>query len=141
VSTDFLEIFRQMSFVSSVLAGFGIAVAIELIALARKDALTSSAISVFLISSVITLAATFVFVYVMSSTLAPPGSPRPNDKWVIHFIGGIGVLPFFGFVLFLVGIGLVGWVHSKLIGIVTSVSALAALVLVIYVMGSIAQFG
>jgi hypothetical protein len=141
MSTEILEIFRQMSFVSSVLAGFGIAVAIELIALARKDPLTSSTIAVFLVSSVITLLATVIFVFVMSSTLSPPGSPRPDDEWIVHFVGGIGILPFFGFVLFLIGIGLIGWIHSKLIGIITSVSAMAAVLLVIYVMRIMTTFG
>lgn len=137
MSTDILEIFRQMSFVSSVLAGFAITVAIELIALARKGRLASSAIAVFLTASIITVVATFIFVFVMTSSIGPPGSPRPSEEWIEHFIGGIGVLPFFGFSLFLAGIGLVGWLHSKPLGIVTTVFVALALVLVIYVMRNI----
>jgi hypothetical protein len=136
VSPDTLEIFRQMSFVSSVLAGFGIAAAIELIALGRKGRLCSSAIGLFLTSSVITLAATFLFVIIMTSALGLPGSPKPSDTWMVHFVGGIGVLPFAGLILFLGGIGLVGWLHSKPIGIITSVSAGVALLFIIYVMSS-----
>jgi hypothetical protein len=134
MSPETLEIFRQMSFASSVLAGFGIAVAIELIALARKGRLASFAIALFLTSSLMTLTATFIFVFVMSSALGPEGSPKPSDDWIVHFVGGIGMLPFLGLTLFMAGIGLVGWLHSKAIGILTSVSAALAMVLVVNVM-------
>ena len=87
---EYLEIFRQMSFLTSVLAGFAITVAIELIALAEKKSLTTAAIAVFLVSSVISTAATFTFVLVMTSIIGPPGFPQPNEEWIIYFIGGIG---------------------------------------------------
>ena len=94
MSTDNLEIFRQMAFVSSVLAGFAIAVAIELIALAKKGPVAFAAIAAFLTSSIISVAATFSFVIVMTSMIGPEGSTQPSDEWIIRFIGGIGVLPF-----------------------------------------------
>ncbi|HEY45339.1 MAG TPA: hypothetical protein G4O14_00995 [Anaerolineae bacterium] len=122
---------------SSVLAGFAITVAIELIALAKKGPLASSAIAVFLTSSIITVVATFIFVFVMTSAIGPPGSPKPSDAWIMHFLGGIGVLPFLGLILFLAGIGLVGWLHSKPLGIITTVSAALAVVLIIYILRSI----
>lgn len=137
MSNDNLEIFRQMSFVSSVLAGFAIAVAIELIALAKKGPLAFAAITAFLTSSIISVAATFSFVIVMTSMIGPEGSTQPSDEWIIRFIGGIGVLPLTGFFLFIVGIGLVGWLHSKPLGIITSVCAVLALVLVIYILRSL----
>jgi hypothetical protein len=37
MSLDVFEVFKQMSFLSSVLAGFAIAVAIELISLVQKN--------------------------------------------------------------------------------------------------------
>jgi hypothetical protein len=136
MTDNFLEIFRQMAFISSIIAGFGIAVAIELIALKRKGPLISSAIGLFLVSSIEALAATFIFVIVMSSTLSPAGSSKPSEAWIIHFLGGIGMLPFSSYILFLGGIGVVGWLHSKVIGIVTSVAAAAAVVFVILLMRS-----
>ena len=134
MSPETLEIFRQMSFASSVLAGFGIAVAIELIAFVKKGRLAAFAIGLFLTSSILTLTATFIFVFVMSAAMAPEGTPRPTDTWIRNFIGGIGVLPFFGLTLFMAGIGVVGWLHSKAIGILTSVSATLAMILVVYIM-------
>ncbi len=136
MTEDYLEIFRQMAFISSIIAGFGIAVVIELIALKRKGPLISSAIGLFLVSSVIALAATFIFVFVMSSTLSPMGSPKPSEAWIIHFLGGIGMLPFSSLILFLAGIGIVGWLHSKAIGIVSSSAAIFAIVFVILMMRS-----
>jgi hypothetical protein len=141
MSPETLEIFRQMSFASSVLAGFGIAVAIELIAFVKKGRLASAAIGLFLTSSVMTLTATFIFVFVMSSALGTEGSPKPSDEWIRHFMGGIGVFPFWGLALFMAGIGVVGWLHSKAIGILTSVSSALAFVLVIYVMYSLVNAG
>ena len=137
---EYLEIFRQMSFLTSVLAGFAITVAIELIALAEKKSLTTAAIAVFLVSSVISTAATFTFVLVMTSIISPPGFPQPNEEWIIYFIGGIGVLPFIGLILFLVGIGLVGWLRSRLLGIITTVSVVLASIFVFYILISMSTF-
>jgi hypothetical protein len=138
MSTDILEILRQYSFLSSVLAGFAITVAIELVALGRKGRVASAAIAVFLLSAVVSVVATFVFVFVMTGVIGPPGFPRPSEDWIIHFVGGIGVLPLGGLVLFLAGIALVGWLRSKALGILTTVSSAVALLLIIYVLRSMA---
>ena len=138
MSTDILEIFRQYSFLSSVLAGFALTVAIELVALGKKGRVASSAIAMFLLSAVVSVAATFVFVFVMTGVIGPPGFPRPREAWIIHFVGGIGVLPLGGLILFLAGIALVGWLRSKALGILTTVSSALALVLIIYILRSMA---
>jgi hypothetical protein len=136
MSTDIPEIFRQYSFLSSVLAGFAITVAIELIALGKKGRVASSAIAAFLISSVGSVVITFIFVVLMAAMLGPagPGYPRPSDEWIMHFVGGMGILPLAGLVLFLVGIALTGWLHSKVMGIITTVAVALAFALVIYIL-------
>jgi hypothetical protein len=134
MSPDILEVLKQWSFLSSVLAGFGIAVAIELISLGQKKPIVNAAIAVFLISAVIMTALTFVFVLVMTGVIGSPGSPRPSEVWIVHFVGGVGVGPLAALLLFLAGIGLVGWIHSKLLGIITTISAVLAFVLVIWVL-------
>ena len=58
----------------------------------------------------------------------------------MHFVGGIGVLPFAGLILFLAGMGLVGWLRSRLLGIITTVSAVLASVLVVYILRSMTSF-
>jgi hypothetical protein len=138
VSSDIVEIFRQYSFLSSVLAGFAITVAIELVALGRKGRVASSAIAMFLLSAVVSVVATFVFVFVMTGVIGPPGLPRPSEAWIMHFVGGIGVLPLGGLILFLAGIALVGWLRSRALGILTTVSSALALVLIIYILRSMA---
>jgi hypothetical protein len=138
MSSDIVEIFRQYSFLSSVLAGFAITVAIELVALGRKGRVASSAIAMFLLSAVVSVVATFVFVLVMTGMIGPPGFPRPSQAWIMHFVGGIGVLPLGGLILFLVGIALVGWLRSRALGILTTVSSALALVLIIYILRSMA---
>ena len=101
MSPDILEVFRQWSFLSSLLAGFAITVAIELISLRQKrqkKPLVSAAIALFLVSAVVLTAQTFIF---------------------------------------LTGIGLVGWIRSKILGIITTISAALAFVTVIWVMSSV----
>jgi hypothetical protein len=138
MTTDILEVFRQYSFLSSVLAGFAITVAIELVALGKTGRVASSAIAVFLLSAVVSVVATFVFVFVMTGVIGPPGFPQPSETWIVRFVGGIGILPLGGLVLFLAGIALVGWLRSKALGILTTVSSTLALVLIIYILRSMA---
>ena len=138
MSADILEVFRQYSFLSSVLAGFALTGAIELVALGKRGRVASSAIAVFLLSAVVSVAATFVFVLVMTGMIGPPGFPRPSEAWIVHFVGGIGILPLGGLILFLAGIALVGWLRSKALGILTTVSSALALLLIIYILRSMA---
>ncbi len=134
MSSDILEVFKQMSFLSSVLAGFAIAVATTLIFQVEKKPLVTATIAVFLVSSVMSAVATFIFIVVMIGVIGPPGWPHPGEEWVLQFIGGIAVFPFAGLVLFLAGIGLVGWIRSKLLGVIATVAALLGFMLVIYVL-------
>jgi hypothetical protein len=133
MSLNILEVFKQMSFLSSVLAGFAIAVATTLISQVEKKPLVTAAIAVFLVSSVMSAVATFIFIVIMIGVLGPPGWPRLNEEWVLRFVGGIGVFPFAGLTLFLAGIGLVGWIRSKLLGVLATVAALFGFILIIYV--------
>jgi hypothetical protein len=89
---------------------------------------------VFLVSSVISVVATFIFIMVLIGAIGTPAWPQPSEEWVLQFLGGIGVIPFFGWALFIVGIGLVGWIRSKLLGVITTVAALLGFTLYVYVM-------
>jgi hypothetical protein len=133
VSSDILEIFKQMSFLSSVLAGFAIAVATTLISQVEKKPLVTAAMAVFIVSSVISAVATFIFIAVMTGMIGPPGFPHPNDEWILQFLGGIGVLPFISLTLFLAGVGLVGWIRSKLLGVIATVAALLGFTIVVFI--------
>jgi hypothetical protein len=137
---EILEVFKQMSFLSSVLAGFAITVAIQLVSVTERKPLVTAAMAVFLISSVVSAVATFIFVAVMTGVIGPPGFPHPSEAWIVHFVGGIGVLPFAGLILFLAGIGVVGWIRSKPLGIVTTTAALLGLALVICILRSMSAF-
>jgi hypothetical protein len=138
--SDILEVFKQMSFLTSVMAGFAITVAVELTTLSERKPLVTATIALFLISAVTSIAATFIFVDVLTAVIGPPGFPQPDEEWILHFIGGIGVLPLIGLILFLSGIGLVGWIRSKFLGIITTVSAILAFVLVLYFLIGMSTF-
>jgi hypothetical protein len=116
-------------------------VAIELISLGQKRPIATAAIAVFLISAVVLTAQTFVFVLVMTGVIGSPGFPYIEEGWLVHFVGGIGVVPLAALLLFLTGIGLVGWIHSKLLGIITTVSAASAFALVIGSLLSVSRAG
>ena len=133
MSTDILEVFKQMSFLSSVIAGFAISVAIALISLVEKKPLVTAAIAIFLVTSVISAVTTFIFIAVMIGVIGPPGYPHLDEDWVLRFVGGIGVGPFLSLTLFLTGIGLVGWIRSKLLGVIATIAALLGFTLVISV--------
>ena len=133
MSTDILEVFKQMSFLSSVIAGFAISVAIALISLVEKKPLVTAAIAIFLVTSVISAVTTFIFIAVMIGVIGPPGYPHLDEDWVLRFVGGIGVGPLVSLTLFLTGIGLVGWIRSKLLGVIATIAALLGFTLVIFV--------
>jgi hypothetical protein len=137
MSPNLLEVFKQMSFLSSVLAGFAIAVAVQLLSLPNKKALVTATIAAFLISSALSAAATFVFVMVMIAGIGSPGFATLNGAWIARFAGGIGVIPFAALVLFLLGIALVGWIRSKVLGAITTTAAILASALVLYVLVNI----
>jgi hypothetical protein len=133
MSGDVLDSLTQMAFLASVLAGFAITAAIELVSIGRKGALSSIAISFFIFSGVISLAGTFIFVAAYNGVIGL-GFPKVSDSWLSHFTGGMGMLPFLGLISFLAGISLVGWLRSKVIGIISTLSVLLALTLIIYVL-------
>ena len=137
MSPDLLEVFKQMSFLSSVLAGFAIAVAVQLLSLANKKPIVTAAIAVFLISSALSAAATFVFVVVMIAAIGSPGFGQPSEAWLARFTGGIAVVPFAALILFLVGVALVGWIRSRVLGAATTFAATLASAFVLYILVSI----
>ena len=129
-----LAILRQYAFLTSVLAGFALTAAIELVGLGKRARLATFAIALFLLSSLLSVVCTCLFVMVLASLLAPPGYPSASEKWVTHLLGGSGVLPFAGVVLFLMGIGLVGWLRSRALGAFTTLTAGLSLCLLVYLM-------
>jgi len=134
--TETLEILRQYSFLTSVLAGFAVTAAIQLVTLGRRARLATVAIALFILSSLVSVVCTCALVMVLASLLAPPGYPRASEAWTEHLLGGIGVLPFAGVVLFLAGIALVGWLRSRALGVFSSLAAGLSLGLLVYLIWS-----
>lgn len=54
---------------------------------------------------------------------------------------GLGSLTFLGLIAFLAGIGMIGWMHSKPIGILSTVTSLLALIFVIWTIMRLAGIG
>lgn len=138
MSPDILEVFRQHSFLASVIAGFAIAAAIQLLSLPKRKPIVTVTIAAFLLSSITEIFATSLFVMIMTFIIGPPGWPHPSERWLTHFMGGMGVMPILGLFFFLLGIALVGWLRSKLLGLLTTTSALLAAILFVQVLRSMA---
>lgn len=143
MSSDPLEGFRQGLFLSSILTGFSITVVIELISISRKNRIVSLAIGAFILSAALLLVSTVAgtFMIVTASTWLSTGTSLTSPSWqsLISFGGLGGNILFLGLVAFLVGIGLTGWLQSKVIGIfstvVTALSLVTIVAVILYLSG------
>ncbi|HQJ51446.1 MAG TPA: hypothetical protein PKW05_06685 [Anaerolineae bacterium] len=129
-----LEILRQYAFLTSLLAGFALTAASELVGLGTRARLATVAIALFLLSPLLSVVYTCLSVMVLARLLAPPGYLSASEEWVTHLLGGIGVLPFAGVMLFLTGIGLVGWLRSRALRAFSTLTAGRSLYLLVYLM-------
>jgi len=128
METNQLEFARQFLFLASVLAGFAVAVAAELISMARKDRVASVAIGAFTVSAGFSLVATFGYVFVLTAAAGAPGVQQsPAMGQIIAAAIPLGFACIAGVIAFLVGVGLTGWIHSRPVGIVSTVTTVLCL--------------
>lgn len=127
------EFMQQFATFDGILAGFALAVAIQLITYNQRDNFVSVSLATFILSALSLVSATFI-----SAVLLAGGSrfQSPSDTSlataVLSYVRLVGLLSFSGLFLFLIGIGISGWIWSKRLGLVSSISAaLAILVLAI----------
>ncbi len=128
------NLFSQSIFLSGLLAGFAITVVVQLIALEKSNAIISSSISVFIFSSATLVVTTVAFVYMLTALIGAPGARQPTTESLVELGVGLGFLLLLGLFAFLIGIGLIGWIHSKVVGIISSVIAGISLVGIIVIM-------
>jgi hypothetical protein len=127
MNTDQFEFARQFLFLSSVLAGFAVAVAAELISMERKEKVATCATGAYLVSAGFCLVATFGYVFVLTAASGAPGMQPPATSALISVAIPLGFACIAGMVAFLVGIGLTGWIHSRALGILTTLTTVLSL--------------
>ena len=126
------EALRQFSYLSSLMAGFGVAVTVGLLSLKDERRIVSWVIGVMILASLLFLTATSIaamYFLVPSDWLSYVPSEVPSPEvfgsefldWVAITIASF---TYVGTLAFSLGVALLGWVRSRLVGWISTISAL-----------------
>ena len=130
---DNLEFLRQSLFLASIVAGFSIAVAAQLVSLGNRGRVSSFAAASFLISSCLSIVATAGFALILTYATGAPGRhPLPLSTLIDAGIA-MGQLAMLGLVALLVGVALTGWLHSRAVGLASTITASASFAAILLV--------
>ncbi len=123
---------NQSVFLSSILCAFSLAIAVQLICTTINRRIAGLAIAVFLASAAALLVTTFMgsLILIRSEAWQASQAMPPRVGVVRAIMNDMFML---GLILFLVGLGLTGWLRSKLIGFVATLTALLAGALILWV--------
>ena len=134
--TETFEMIRQFIFFTSILSGFSFAVVVELISKAKHKVLTAWIIVLLTIAALLMLSSTFIGSLLLVK-LSPFTTPEQIPVALRELLGKIGVLSFFllagGLTTFMAGFGLAGWLYSRIVGIITSVTATLIFIIMVWV--------
>jgi hypothetical protein len=126
------EALRQFSTLSSLLAGFGIMVTVGLLSLKDERKIVSWVIGVMVLASLLFLTSTSIaamYFMVPSDWLSymPSEVPSPEEMG-FDFLDVVAVtlaaFTYIGTLAFSLGVALLGWIRSKLVGWISTISAL-----------------
>jgi hypothetical protein len=126
------EALRQFSTLSSLLAGFGIMVTVGLLSLKDERKIVSWVIGVMILASLLFLTSTSIaamYFMVPSDWLSyvPSEVPSPEEMG-FDFLDAVAVtlaaFIYIGTLAFSVGVALLGWIRSTLVGWISTISAL-----------------
>jgi hypothetical protein len=122
---NYLQETGALATLAGILAGFAISAVIQLLSTDKQGKLTTVTIVAFAASTVMFVYSLLVFVLLFASAAESNAVPTALDGF-----GNYALLIIFGAIdLFLVGIGLSGWMRSKATGIATSALALITICL------------
>jgi len=126
------EALRQFSTLSSLLAGFSVMVTVGLLSLKDDRKVVSWVIGVMILASVLFLTSTSIaamYFIVPSDWLSyvPSDVPSPEEMG-FDFFDAIAVtlaaFTYIGTLAFGLGIALLGWIRSRLVGLISTIGAL-----------------
>jgi len=126
------EALRQLSYLSSLLAGFGVMVTVGLLSLKDERKIVSWVIGVMVLASVLFLTSTSIaamYFIVPSDWLSYVPSELPSPEEIgFDFLDAVAVTlavcTYLGTLAFSFGVALLGWVRSRLVGLISTISAL-----------------
>ncbi|MGD9092639.1 MAG: hypothetical protein PVF74_07310 [Anaerolineales bacterium] len=144
------EALRQLSYLSSLLAGFGVMVTVGLLSLKDERKIVSWVIAVMMLSSVFFLTSTSVatMYFLMPSdwlTHLPSELPSPEEMGFV-FLDAVAVtlaaFTYIGILTFSFGVALLGWIRSRMVGLISTISALLfVLIFNVIVVSVVGLFG
>ena len=126
------EALRQFSYLSSLLAGFGVMVTVGLLSLKDERKIVSWVIGVMILASLLFLTSTTIgamYFMVPSDWISflPSEVPSPEELG-FNFVDSVAVtiaaFTYIGTLAFSLGVALLGWIRSTLVGWISTASAL-----------------
>ena len=121
----------QVAYVSSLMAGFSLSIAVQILRSKGTSKIFTGTFLLFILTALLFLVALYVDV---SLNLRLAGQQDISDV-VVHEISAIRDFSTsaatLGFLLFVVSIGVVGWLHSRQAGIMTSLFVAVAMVVIL----------
>jgi hypothetical protein len=126
------EALRQFSYLSSLLAGFGVMVIVGLLSLKDERKIVSWVIGAMVLASVLFLTSTSIaamYFIVPSDWLSYVPSEVPSPEEIgFDFLDAVAVtlsaFTYVGTLAFSFGVALLGWVRSRLVGLISTITAL-----------------
>ena len=126
------EALRQFSYLSSLMAGFGVMVTVGLLSLKDERKIVSWVIGVMIFASLLFLTSTSIaamYFIVPSDWLSyiPSDLPRPEEMGfdlLDVVVVTLTAFIYMGTLVFSFGVALLGWIRSRLVGWISTISAL-----------------
>ena len=120
----------QVSFITGLMAGFSLSVAVQVFRSRAKGPMATTCFVMFTVSSLLFLIALYIDV-ALSLRIAGLAQIAPDLLDKIRGIRSIGTsAATTALFLFIVSIGMIGWLHSKPAGIITSIAALITFIVI-----------
>jgi hypothetical protein len=118
---------------AGIMAGFSLAAVIQLLTAGTSGKLATAGIVVFSAASVMFLYSLIVAVLSLSAAAELNEAPTALDNLNI----GALLIMFAAIYLFVGGIGMAGWMRSRVAGVLTTIFALTSTCLITYAIGSV----
>ena len=125
----------QFVLFSSILAGFAIAVVIQLLTHNDERPIVSLVMGAFILSSTLFILSTFLGIGVFAEVSRRDSLLTQELETATVLIANLHlVFLFLGLSTFLIGVASAGWIRSRRIGIFSTVTVAAAIVMIVWVM-------
>ncbi|PWH16633.1 MAG: hypothetical protein DDG60_03895 [Anaerolineae bacterium] len=130
---NLLQEYNLVATLAGILAGFAFSAVIQLLSVDKPGRLMTTVIIIFSVTALMFLFTLFAFVLSASAVAELNQEVKELSGWA----GIAFIIAMFGLHLFLVGVGLTGWLRSRVTGIITTLAAFITFCLVNWLLISI----